>query len=162
MEFNTTRAKHQSMRRKRKYVFSIFFFKRVSVMRYAHWIDKTYFLLRLSERYSSIKRVFYEFALILFLNILFLGIFFRSYHQHHYEQFGNLEGVVKIEGKQYSLQCSGVRDHTVAAKRDWNEFHNYVFHFIRLSNGNSISVGVICVPVMFRRYIFKCTVPLIF
>lgn len=75
----------------------------------------------------------------------------RSHHQTHLEQFGSLEGVIKIDGKEFTLKTDGVRDHTVGARRDWNDFHRYVLHFIRLSNGNAISLGVISVPVMFTR-----------
>lgn len=74
-----------------------------------------------------------------------------SHHQTHMEQFGDLEGVVKIDGKEYPLKSSGMRDHTVGARRNWNDFHHYCFHFIRLSNGNSISVGVINMPILFSR-----------
>lgn len=69
----------------------------------------------------------------------------------HFEQFGSVEGVVKIDGKEYSINTSGLRDHTVAAKRDWNDIHRYVLHFITLDNGNAITVGVVCMPVMYSR-----------
>lgn len=74
-----------------------------------------------------------------------------SHHQTHFEQFGELEGAVKINGREYSLRGSGLRDHTIGAKRDWRDFHRYVFHFIRLSNGDFISIGIISAPVMFTR-----------
>lgn len=74
-----------------------------------------------------------------------------SHHQTHFEQFGDLDGVVKINGKDYPLKSSGMRDHTFGARRNWNDFHQYTFHFIRLSNGNCISIGVISMPVLFSR-----------
>lgn len=69
----------------------------------------------------------------------------------HFEQFGSVEGVVKIDGKEYSINTSGLRDRTIGAKRDWSDFHHYVLHFIQLDNGNTVSIGVISVPVMFTR-----------
>lgn len=92
----------------------------------------------------------YMRQLIIASDCEFFGSYF-SHHQTHLEQFGDLEGVVKINGKEYSLNTNGVRDHTIGARRDWNDFHRYVLHFIRLSNGNTISIGVISVPVMFTR-----------
>lgn len=80
-------------------------------------------------------------------------------NHHRYEQYGDLEGVIKIDGKQYSLQSSGLCDINFGKKNDWHQYQNYVLHFIRLSNGNSISVGVasvgvVSVPVLFRRYYY--------
>lgn len=74
-----------------------------------------------------------------------------SRHQYHIEQFGDLEGAIKIDGREYTIKTDGVRDHTVAVRRDWNEFHQYVLHFLRLSNGKSISICVVSVPIMFTR-----------
>lgn len=75
----------------------------------------------------------------------------RSHHQTHYEQYGNVDGIVKIDGREFSIKTSGLRDHTVGAKRDWNDFDRYVLHFIRMENGDAISIGVISAPVMFGR-----------
>lgn len=75
----------------------------------------------------------------------------KSHHQIHYEQYGNVEGTVKIDGKEYSIKANGLRDRTIGAKRDWNDFHRYVIHWIHLDNGNAITIGVISVPVMFTR-----------
>lgn len=63
-----------------------------------------------------------------------------------------MEGVVKINGKSYSIKTSGLRDRTIGAKRDWNDFHRYVIHWIQLDNGNAITIGIISMPVMFTRY----------
>lgn len=75
-----------------------------------------------------------------------------SHHQTHFEQYGSMDGVAKIDGKIYSIQTSGVRDRTIGALRDWNDFHRYVIHYIRLDNGNALTVGIISVPIMFNRY----------
>lgn len=69
----------------------------------------------------------------------------------HFEQYGRIDGTVNIDGTAYEINTSGLRDHTIGAKRDWNDFHRYVLHFIQLENGDGISIGVICVPVMFTR-----------
>lgn len=84
---------------------------------------------------------------------IFYGINFKifSHHQTHFEQYGTLDGIVKINDKDYKIRTSGLRDRTIGAKRDWNDFHRYVIHYIRLDNGNAITVGIISMPVMFSR-----------
>lgn len=74
-----------------------------------------------------------------------------SHHQSHFEQYGTIEGSVKINGKDYTLRTIGLRDHTIGVKRDWNDFHRYVIHCIYLENGNAITVGIISMPVLFTR-----------
>lgn len=78
-----------------------------------------------------------------------------SHHQTHFEQYGNVEGIVKIDGNQYKISTSGLRDRTIGAKRDWSDFHRYAIHWFRLDNGNAITIGVVSMPVMFTRY-YKC------
>lgn len=75
----------------------------------------------------------------------------NSNHQIHFEQYGRVKGVVKIDGKQYAVETSGLRDRTIGARRDWNDFDRYVIHWISLGNGNAITVGLISAPVMFTR-----------
>lgn len=102
------------------------------------------------DYFETLKR--YSPYLNIQSNLIYILFFFGlSHHQTHFEQFGNAEGVAKIDGKEYSLKCSGLRDRTFCAKRDWNDFEHYIFYFIQLSNGNAISVGVISMPVLFRR-----------
>lgn len=45
-----------------------------------------------------------------------------------------------------------MRDHTVADLRDWKNFHRYAIHFLTLENGDRITVGAICTPVLFSRF----------
>ena len=52
----------------------------------------------------------------------------------------------------FRINTSGLRDRTIAAKRDWNDFHRYAIHWVRLANGNAITIGVVSMPVMFTRY----------
>lgn len=71
----------------------------------------------------------------------------------HFEQYGSLTGTALIDGNAYEIKTHGLRDHTIGAKRDWSDFHRYVLHFIHMENGDGISIGVICAPVMFTRLI---------
>lgn len=77
-----------------------------------------------------------------------------SNHQSHFEQYGSVDGTVSIDGTVYSISTRGLRDHTIGARRDWNDFERYVLHFIQLENGDGISIGVICAPIMFTRLIW--------
>lgn len=79
-------------------------------------------------------------------------IIIYSHHQTHYEQYGNVEGTIKIDQTEYKIKTSGVRDRTIGARRNWSDFRRYVLHYIRLENGNAVTIGVISMPVMFTRY----------
>lgn len=75
----------------------------------------------------------------------------QSHHQTHFEQYGLVCGTACIEGNVYDIKTSGLRDHTFGLKRDWNQFQRYAIHFIQLENGDAITVGVVCAPIMFSR-----------
>ncbi|XP_031628464.1 uncharacterized protein LOC116344172 [Contarinia nasturtii] len=77
----------------------------------------------------------------------------KRHHQTHFEQYGDVDGVAKINGKDYPINTSGLRDRTFGAIRDWNQYHRYAIHMFRLDNGDAITVGVICVPIMFTRLV---------
>lgn len=90
---------------------------------------------------------------IFIVYLRFLLFSTNSNHQMHFEQYGSLTGTVVIDGNAYEIKTHGLRDHTIGAKRDWSDFHRYVLHFIHMENGDGISIGVICAPVMFTRLI---------
>ena len=56
-----------------------------------------------------------------------MDVFCVSYraHQCHYEQFGDLNGNVNIDGKDYRLELNVMRDHTHGSTRDWRLMHRY-------------------------------------
>ncbi|CAH0555739.1 unnamed protein product [Brassicogethes aeneus] len=72
-------------------------------------------------------------------------------HQTHYEQHGQLEGVVTVNGTDYKLDLNTVRDHSFGVKREWRNFHRYGLHFFSAQNGDRFSVGMICMPISFSR-----------
>ena len=62
------------------------------------------------------------------MNIKLISVpfsFFQSDHQSHYEQFGRVVGRAVVDGIEYPLDMNTMRDHTVAAKRDWRLMHRY-------------------------------------
>lgn len=73
----------------------------------------------------------------------------NTIHQTHYEQYGDVEGVAEINGKEYPISIPSVRDHSFGMQRNWRLFHRYVMHFLSLENGDRITVGVISVPATF-------------
>ncbi|XP_059617686.1 uncharacterized protein LOC132262432 [Phlebotomus argentipes] len=73
----------------------------------------------------------------------------KSFHQTHYEQYGDIKGYVLIDDEKFDISVNSVRDHSFGLQRDWRVFHRYVMHFFTLEDGTRISVGVISIPVTF-------------
>ncbi|XP_014365016.2 uncharacterized protein LOC106716094 [Papilio machaon] len=71
----------------------------------------------------------------------------KTAHQSHYEQFGVLKCKFKIEQESFEYTLPSFRDHSFGHKRDWSLMHRYAFHHMFLTDGTSISVGVICQPL---------------
>jgi hypothetical protein len=75
-------------------------------------------------------------------------------HQTHYEQFGEIRGVVNIDGhKPVQLNVTGVRDHSYGNLRDWSDLHRYAIQYVHLTDGTSICVGNICMPRTMSRLV---------
>lgn len=70
----------------------------------------------------------------------------KEAHQTHYEQMGDLEGTLKIDGEELPLKLDSFRDHSFGFKRDWTLMHRYIFHMFYLENQTRITLGVICQP----------------
>lgn len=77
----------------------------------------------------------------------------ERFHQTHYEQHGDIRGTATIDGKDYTIFTNALRDHTVADLRDWKNFHRYAIHFLTLENGDRLTVGAICTPVLFSSFV---------
>ncbi|GAB0086204.1 hypothetical protein DMENIID0001_002090 [Sergentomyia squamirostris] len=73
----------------------------------------------------------------------------KTFHQTHYEQYGDVKGYVIIEDEKYDISVNSVRDHSFGLQRDWKIFHRYVMHFFTLEDGTRITIGVISIPVNF-------------
>ncbi|XP_038077385.1 uncharacterized protein LOC119745233 [Patiria miniata] len=70
----------------------------------------------------------------------------KSMRQLHFEQFGTLEGVVRIgEEEERKLILTGVKDRSQGPRR-WADMHSYVLNFIVLDNGICLHVGAFCFP----------------
>lgn len=61
---------------------------------------------------------------------------------------------ILINEKEFNIHTFGLRDHTFGLKREWRQLERYVLHFIQLDNGDAITIGVLSIPVMFKR-LFK-------
>ncbi|OWF55492.1 phosphoenolpyruvate synthase [Mizuhopecten yessoensis] len=70
----------------------------------------------------------------------------KSKHQTHYEQWGEMSGLLQVEGyEDVRLTLNTVRDHSYGV-RDWRMFHRYAIHFICLESGVTAQVGVVSLP----------------
>ena len=54
-----------------------------------------------------------------------LFVFPYRAHQCHYEQLGDMQGNINIDGADYSLSLNVMRDHTHGSTRDWRLMHRY-------------------------------------
>merc|ERR1711892_481465 len=70
----------------------------------------------------------------------------RAAHQNHYEQFGDVEGVVEIDGEQFELDITVMRDHTHGSIRDWKLLHRYCFHQFTTVSSLRGFLGVVSQP----------------
>ena len=70
----------------------------------------------------------------------------RAAHQNHYEQFGDVTGYVDIDGKEYDINVSVMRDHTHGSVRDWRLLHRYCFHQFTTLSGLRGFLGVVSQP----------------
>lgn len=70
-------------------------------------------------------------------------------HQTHYEQYGTIKGYATVDGTVYPIEVDVLRDHSVAKRREWRNFHRYGLHFINVENGDRITAGVISSPISF-------------
>ncbi|CAL1532789.1 unnamed protein product [Lymnaea stagnalis] len=75
-------------------------------------------------------------------------------HQTHYEQFGEIVGVVHVSGHpDQEVKVQGVRDHSYGNIRDWKLFHRYVLNYVHLEDGTSLCVGAISMPLTVSRLV---------
>uniref|UniRef100_A0A914XFV9 DUF7064 domain-containing protein n=1 Tax=Plectus sambesii TaxID=2011161 RepID=A0A914XFV9_9BILA len=71
----------------------------------------------------------------------------QASHQTHYEQFGDIQATIKIDGQKESrVQMRSMRDHTIANHRDWGELRRYIMTIFHLEDGTCIHTSVISMP----------------
>ncbi|XP_054280751.1 uncharacterized protein LOC128998577 isoform X2 [Macrosteles quadrilineatus] len=75
----------------------------------------------------------------------------KNFHQTHYEQFGELSGKVIIDGVDFKLNMSTMRDHSFGLRREWRAFHRYMLLMFTLADGTCGTVGIVCIPNLFSR-----------
>ncbi|GFO33376.1 hypothetical protein PoB_005988100 [Plakobranchus ocellatus] len=79
----------------------------------------------------------------------------KEAHQTHYEQFGEITGVVHVDGHpDQHLKVQGVRDHSYGNIRDWRSIHRYALNYAYLEDGSAVFIGTICMPSMLSRLDF--------
>ncbi|GFR86480.1 hypothetical protein ElyMa_006053600 [Elysia marginata] len=79
----------------------------------------------------------------------------KKSHQTHYEQFGEISGVVHVDGHpDQSIKVQGVRDHSYGNIRDWRSIHRYALNYAYLEDGSAVFIGTICMPSMLKRLDF--------
>ncbi|CAB3361611.1 Hypothetical predicted protein [Cloeon dipterum] len=83
----------------------------------------------------------------------------KEAHQSHYEQHGDIEGVVTIDGVKYPLNLNSMRDHSYGHKREWKNFHRYALHMGTLEDGTRFCASIVSCPINFSQielgYLYK-------
>ncbi|CAJ0580993.1 unnamed protein product, partial [Mesorhabditis spiculigera] len=68
-------------------------------------------------------------------------------HQTHYEQFGFLEGYIKLDDKEYTgIRMTSMRDHTITGYRRWTDIRRYIMMIYHLADGTCIHTSLISMP----------------
>ena len=70
----------------------------------------------------------------------------KAAHQSHYEQFGEVSGLVIVDGQERALKVSVMRDHTHGSNRDWTLMHRYCLHNFTCQDGTRGFLGVVSQP----------------
>ena len=73
----------------------------------------------------------------------------KAAHQSHYEQFGEVSGLVSVDGQERSLKVSVMRDHTHGSNRDWRLMHRYCLHNFTCQDGTRGFLGIVSQPGTF-------------
>lgn len=68
-------------------------------------------------------------------------------HQTHYEQAGDVEGVLTLGGGRTEIDMPAVRDHSFG-KRDWSYMDRHVWLMALLSNGAALNVSMVRYPIV--------------
>ncbi|KAI6216050.1 hypothetical protein M3Y94_00457800 [Aphelenchoides besseyi] len=74
----------------------------------------------------------------------------ESKHQIHYEQFGKLNGSLRIDDQDFDVQLTSMRDHTIAPYRRWTDLRRQVFSYVmvmfHLEDGTCVNTSVVSMP----------------
>ncbi|KAI6202197.1 hypothetical protein M3Y96_00922900 [Aphelenchoides besseyi] len=70
----------------------------------------------------------------------------ESKHQIHYEQFGELNGSLRIDDQDFDVQLTSMRDHTIAPYRRWTDLRRYVIAMFYLEDGTCVNTSVVSMP----------------
>ena len=70
----------------------------------------------------------------------------KAAHQSHYEQFGEVAGLVSVDGQEREVRVSVMRDHTHGSNRDWTLMHRYCLHNFTCQDGTRGFLGVVSQP----------------
>ena len=88
----------------------------------------------------------------------------KDAHQSHYEQFGDVSGILTIDGSRRDIlvnllnkslkndlliQVNVMRDHTHGCTRDWKLMHRYCLHNFTCKNGIRGFLGIVSQPGTF-------------
>jgi hypothetical protein len=86
----------------------------------------------------------------------------KETHQSHYEQFGHLQGKIKVGNGatttyavQEDVKMRSMRDHTITKFRDWKQIRRYIMIVFHLEDGTCVNTSVVSMPeVVFSRLQF--------
>jgi hypothetical protein len=76
--------------------------------------------------------------------------FFRSIkenHQVHYEQAGEINGLLTLDGKEKHIKIKAIRDHSFG-KRDWNYMNRHIWLLALFDNGDVMNVSMVSYPAV--------------
>lgn len=72
----------------------------------------------------------------------------ENMHQTHYELYGQLTGLLHVEGldEPIQLRLDSMKDRSYGKYRDWGDFHRYILQYFAFENGDRVGCMIVSMP----------------
>lgn len=71
----------------------------------------------------------------------------KENHQVHYEQTGEIKGLLILNGRKRNIKLSAIRDHSYG-KRDWNYMDRHIWLMALMENGQALNLSMVRYPAV--------------
>jgi hypothetical protein len=71
----------------------------------------------------------------------------KDNHQVHYEQLGDISGILTLGGQSKNIEIQAIRDHSYG-KRDWAYMDRHIWLMALMENGEALNVNMVRYPAV--------------